>query len=113
MKKLLFFGLMAFAGCSTQLGQFTVYTPKTLDLDSAQYVVDRTKKVRGVDDTAIYVVYAPNMVTYDQAVRNAMATQKNCVGLADMTLKREAFWLVFGYCDFIAEGYPIIKKEPK
>jgi len=39
MKKLLLIGAMALAGCTTQLGQFSVYSPKSLDFDNSQYTM--------------------------------------------------------------------------
>ena len=114
MKNLLILGVaLALAGCTTQLGKFTVYSPDSVDVTTGAYRVDKSQKVRGVDPAEIYVVYATNAPSYAQAVRNAMAKYKGCVGLADVTLTRKAFWLLFGYCDFYAEGYPIIKKEVK
>jgi len=105
---------MALAGCTTQLGKFSVYSPRNIDLSKAEYTVDRSAKVVGVDPTALYLVFpSPDAPSYDQAVRNAMAQKPGCVGLADVTLRRKAFWLLFGYCDFYAEGYPIVKKEVK
>jgi len=113
MKKLLILGALALAGCTTELGKFTVYSPKPLDLTGGLYEVDRTAKVKGVDEASLYLVFPSNIPQYDQAVQKAMAKRPRCVGLADMTLQRKAFWLLFGYCDFEAEGYPIIKKEVK
>jgi len=114
MKRLMLIGLAAFAGCTTKLGTFTVYSPKTIDLSKAEYRVDKTQKVSGVDASTLYLVFpSPEAPQYDRAVRNAMAKKPGCVGLADVTLTRKAFWLVFGYCDFVAEGYPIVKKEVK
>ena len=114
MKNILILGVMlAFAGCTTQLGKFSVYSPDSVNVTSGDYRVDKSHKVSGVDPASIYVVYPTNTPSYDQAVRNAMAKQKGCVGLADVTLTRKAFWLLFGYCDFHAEGYPIVKKEVK
>ncbi len=113
MKRMLLLGMMAFAGCTTQLGKFTVYSPKPIDLSKGEYAVDKTQKVKGVDGTALYLLYGPDMPTYDGAVRKAMAQKPGCVGLADVTLSRKGFWLLFGFCDFYAEGYPIVKKEVK
>jgi len=114
MKRLLFIGALALTGCTAQLGKFTVYSPKPLDLSSPQYTVDRTRKVKGVDASTLYLVFPdPEAPQYDEAVRNAMAQVPGCVGLADVTLTRKAFWLLFGYCDFHAEGYPIVKKGVK
>jgi len=113
MKKLLIISVLALVGCKTDLAQFSVMCPRSIDMSKAEYTVDRTKKVRGVSGSALYIVYAPDAPSYDAAVKNAMSKRSGCVGIADLKLRREAFWLLFGYCDFIAEGYPIIKKEAK
>jgi len=114
MKRLLLMGMVALTGCTAQLGKFTVYSPKPIDLSKAEYRVDRTKKVTGVDASTLYLVFpSPEAPQYDKAVRNAMAQVPGCVGLADVTLTRKAFWLLFGYCDFHAEDYPIVRKGVK
>ena len=114
MKNIIILGAaLALAGCTTQLGKFSVYSPDSVDVTRGEYRVDKSQKVSGVDPASIYVVYPTNTPSYDQAVRNAMANRKGCVGLADVTLTRKTFWLLFGYCDFHAEGYPIVKKEVK
>jgi len=110
---LLFMGALALAGCTSDLGKFTVYSPRALDLSKGEYTVDKSTTIKGVDEANIYLVFPSNVPQYDQAVRNAMATKPGCVGIADLTLRRETFWLLFGYCDFIAEGHPIVRKEAK
>lgn len=116
MRKLLIIGAMALAlaGCKTDLIKLTVYSPDKLDLSTGgMYTVDRSHKVKGMAGTAIYLVYAPDMPTYQQAFVNAMAQHPGCVGLADAKIERDSFWFLFGYCDFHAEGYPIVKKGVK
>lgn len=113
MKRLLIICSLALAGCKTQLAQFTVYCPKHVDLSTAQYRVDKFQKVSGMDRATLYLVIPSNAPSYDQAVRNAMMRAPGCVGLADMKITREVTWFLFGHCDFIAEGYPIYKKEAK
>ena len=101
------------AGCSTRVANFSSICATNLDLEKYNYEIDKTRRARGVDTAFIFVVIPFGLPDATTAVANAASGIPDCVGLANVGIKDNWFWLGLGYTQIEAIGYPIIKQRER
>jgi len=101
---------LALVGCTTEVATFAMFSKNKLDPSKHQFAPDRSVKVTGRDDSTLFLIFTSHFPDVETAVDNACATKPGCVGLSEVTVRREWFWLLFGYNNLVVEGNPIYKK---
>jgi len=101
---------LTLVGCKTEVTTFTMFSRQKLDPSKHQFAPDRSTTVSGRDDSTLILIFSTHFPDVETAVDKACAKKPGCVGLSNVTVRREWFWLLFGYNNLVVEGNPIYKK---
>lgn len=98
------------AGCSARIANFTMLSAQNLDFEHTEYVVDKTRRVTGKDTVFILGIIPFGLPDAETAAMEAGRGVPGYVGLSNVGVKHNWFWLGLGYAQIEAIGYPIINK---
>ena len=103
----------AMSGCSQHIASFSRLSAHDLEFDDSKYEIDKSCRVKGKDTAFVFAIIPFGLPDATTAVKDAMRKNAACVGLANVSVRRNWFWLGLGYEQVETVGYPIRKKGGK
>nr|WP_205298847.1 MULTISPECIES: hypothetical protein [Pantoea] len=105
---MLLLSMVALSGCSMRVADLTVASTKNMNLNSNGFIIG--KRVTGIDRVPIIIlpIGYPNV---KEATDRAIETDKCAVGLTDVVVDENGFYLLFGFDGFNVKGNLIIDKN--
>lgn len=91
-KNLLPLLLLIFSGCATQVGDFSIISTKTIDMDGEYELVGRD--VKGTDMRPIILYFPSGTPTIEGAINNALVSVDGDI-MTDATVTFNLWWLVY------------------
>lgn len=97
MKKIMIclFALCMLTGCSTRIMDLTVASTNNIDLNKNQYRIG--EKVEDIDKKSIIVFIPTGIPSIEEAISKAIEIDKCAVGLSDLAVYRESWWIPYIY----------------
>ena len=101
---------MLMAGCTTRIGDFTIYSTKNIDVKKSLHTVDTSRRVTGRDAKYLFVFIPLGQPNLKEAADNAEQKVPECVGLSDVAVRVGGWWAILtGQTWIEIEGNPIFE----
>lgn len=111
MKHLLLLIPFLLVGCTTRLGDFTIASTKNIDIENGNFEIQDNVRVQGIHEESIIILFPTGQISLDEAIDNAIEKTPNAIGLSDVTIKHN-FWYIpyiYGKSSYEVEGNPVLK----
>lgn len=102
--------LIAVAGCTTRLVDFTLISTKNIDLTRGADFKRGASRVEGIDKAHIIICVPTGIPNMKEAVDKAIESVPGGVAILDGVLSQR-FWyipLIYGQSMYVVEGTPLI-----
>jgi hypothetical protein len=102
--------LIAVAGCTTRLVDFTLISTKNVDLSRGADFKRAPTRVEGIDKIHIIVFVPTGVPNMKEAIDRAIESVPGAVAILDGVLSQRAWYIpfIYGQSMYVVEGTPLI-----